>query len=411
MPTRRSFCFSSFAVTALAAMRLGTQSEPKPLPPWQHGSLDLHHISTGRGNSMLAICPDGTAILIDAGSVRNATAAMGPALPNASRRPGEWIARYVLHQLKPAPRQELDYLILTHFHGDHMGDLDANSPLDRTGAYHLTGVSDVAELISVRTLIDRNYPSYDYPAPQTLDAALNYIRFARSLAAHGTRVERLRPGSASQIVEQHTLTPGFSIRNLASNGEIWTGHAENTRQIFPPLSTLAPVDYPHENSCSIALRFDYGRFRYYIGGDLDADNRYGSAPWADIESPVSAVAGPVSVAALDHHGYFDATGEAFVRNMRARIYIAQTWHASHPALPVLDRLYSPVLYPGPRDVLATDLVEPAAEADDRYAPRMLSQHGHIVVRVASGGNTYEIFVLDDTTEDGLVKAHFGPFTA
>jgi hypothetical protein len=331
-------------------------------------------------------------------------------MPNSSRRPGEWIARYVLRQLRSAPHQQLDYLLLTHFHADHIGDLFPDSPLDPTGTYGLTGVSDVAELIPVRALIDRNYPTYDYPAPQTSDTALNYIRFAKSLASRGTKVERLRPGSATQIAEQNSPTPGFSIRNLAANGEIWTGRADGTRQMFPPLATLAPSDYPHENSCSIALRFDYGRFRYYIGGDLDADNRYGSAPWADIESPVSAVAGPVSVAALDHHGYFDSTSETFVRNMRARVYIAQTWHASHPALPVLDRLYSPVLYPGPRDVLATGLVDAAALADDRYAPRMLSQHGHIVVRVANGGNSYELFVLDDTIENGPVKARFGPFT-
>jgi len=98
--TRRSFCFSSLATVALATARppLRAQNElPRQLPPWQPGSLDLHHISTGRGNSMFAICPDGTAILIDAGAARSAAAAMGPAMPDGSRRPGEWIASLVLN--------------------------------------------------------------------------------------------------------------------------------------------------------------------------------------------------------------------------------------------------------------------------------------------------------------------------
>ncbi len=181
--------------------------------------------------------------------------------------------------------------------------------------------------------------------------------------------------------------------------------------MFPPLGELKAEEFPPENSCSIALRLQYGAFRYYAGGDLGCDTRFGTAPWLDVESAVARVAGPVDVAALDHHGYFDGSGAEFVRRMRARIYVAQTWHASHPALSVLDRLYSPLLYAGPRDVLATDLTDAAALADDRYASRMLSRHGHVVVRVAEGGGEYEVVVLDDTVEDGAVIARFGPYRA
>ena len=40
---------------------------------------------------------------------------------------------------------------------------------------------------------------------------------------------------------------------------------------------------------------------------------------------------------------------------------------------------------------------------------MKSQHGHIVLRVAPGGAQYEVIVLDDTVEDGKIKARFGPY--
>ena len=109
--------------------------------------------------------------------------------------------------------------------------------------------------------------------------------------------------------------------------------------------------------------------------------------------------------------HYDATGPEFVRAMRSRIYVIQTWHATHPALQVLDRLYSPILYSGDRDVLATGMVPAAALADARLSDRMLSQQGHVVVRVLPGGDRYEVIVLDDTVEEGKIKARFGPYAA
>ncbi len=170
-----------------------------------------------------------------------------------------------------------------------------------------------------------------------------------------------------------------------------------------------PELWPSENACSIALRLSYGAFSYYTGGDLTCDTNFGTMPWQDVETAVARVAGPVSVATLDHHGYFDATGPEFVRLMRPRVIVVQSWHASHPALSVLNALYSRVLYPGDRDVFATDLTPAASVVDARFSDRMLSQHGHVVVRVASGGAEYEVIVLDDSVEEGKVKARFGPY--
>ena len=410
---RRLFVQRAAAMLPLATplRTFGQPSPHSPMEPWRRGFLDIHHISTGRGNSVLAICPDGTSIMIDAGAVKSPAEAMGPALPNASRRPGEWIGRYALYHLRTAPRQELDYLILTHFHGDHMGDVMPDSPLAPGQGYKLTGVMDVAGILPIRTLIDRGYPSYNYPAPQTLESAKNYIEFVHSRERQRMKVERLQVGSAQQILPQHDATglAKMEIRNLAANGEVWTGQGDATSHLFPDLKTLDTKQFPSENSCSIALRLSYGSFRYYNGGDLTCDTAFGTQPWQDVETTVADVAGPVNVAALDHHGYFDGTGPEFVRAMRPRIYVLQSWHASHPALSVLDRLYSPILYPGPRDVLATGMVQAAELADWRFSDRMLSRQGHVVVRVAPGGATYEVIVLDHSQEQGEVKASFGPF--
>jgi beta-lactamase superfamily II metal-dependent hydrolase len=410
--TRRQFISTGSAALFLAASpQLRALEANTSFDPWQPGFLDIHHISTGRGNSVLTLAPDGTTLMIDAGAVKGPSEALAAARPDGSRRPGEWIARYTQHHLRTAPRQQLDYFLLTHFHADHMGELTPNSPSSTHGDYRLTGVTDVAELLPIRTLIDRGYPTYDYPATTTYDATLNYIRFVRAIDKHNTTVERLAVGSDKQITLQHKPTLGFNVRNLAANGEVWTGRGDETKSLFPPLDTLQPNQYPPENPCSCAIKMSYGPFSYYIGGDLTSDTLFGTAPWLDVETSVAQAAGPVTVAALDHHGYYDATGVEFVRAMRSRIYILQSWHASHPALSTLDKLYSPLLYPGPRDVLATGLTDAAELADGRLSDRFLSKQGHIVIRVHPGGSQYEVIVLDDTREAGNIKARFGPYTA
>ena len=389
--------------------------EPQGFEPWRAGWLDLHHISTGRGNSMLAILPDGTSLMVDAGAVDESSdaRALAPARPDASRRPGEWIARYAARQLAATPAKQIDTFVLSHFHGDHMGQLTARSPQSKMGDYKLTGVSDVAETLPIRRVLDRGFPDYSYPGPINDPSTLNYRSFLKAQQGRGMKVERFRPGALGQIRLEHDAAryPAFRVRNLASHGEVWTGEGEQTRALFPPLETLPKAQWPQENPCSNALRIEYGGFRYYIGGDLTWDTRFGSQPWMDAESAVAKVAGPVSAASLNHHGYYDSTGESFVRAMQARIYVLQSWHASHPAFDVLDRIYSPVLEPGKHDVLATDLVEAAEIVESRLSDRMLSQQGHVVLRVEPGGARFWVVVLDSEDESDRVKARFGPFVS
>jgi beta-lactamase superfamily II metal-dependent hydrolase len=109
----------------LAALSEIATSGNAEFPSWKPGTLDIHHINTGRGNSSLMVCPDGTSILIDAGAVNSPLIFMNAARPNDSLRAGQWIARYVQRHLRAAGPSELDYLVATHQHGDHMGEMGA----------------------------------------------------------------------------------------------------------------------------------------------------------------------------------------------------------------------------------------------------------------------------------------------
>lgn len=405
-------------VPALSSARLPDALAGSILSPWREGSLDLHHINTGRGNATLVVMPDGTSLLIDAGAVATAGAAVCDAKPNGSRRPGEWIARYVERQLQPAGRPgpdrvKLDYALITHLHGDHVGDVSAASPASADGTYRLTGIGDVAERVSIGTLIDRGFPAYDRPVPANYPAAQNYVSFVRSAVKGGMRAERVQVGSSRQIVMLRVAGrhPEFAVTMIAGDGAV-AEPGEKSRWVTPPEHTEDGGNaIASENGLSIAIRLKYGNFAYFAGGDLNCDTHYGRDPWRDVESPAARACGAVSVAACDHHGYFDANGPEFVRALQARVWLLQSWHASHPALSTLANLYSTELYAAPRDVFSLSLHPAAALACDRFTDRLKSRQGHVVVRVEPGGDSYSVYVVDDSDESGRVKAIFGPYAS
>jgi beta-lactamase superfamily II metal-dependent hydrolase len=334
--TRRGFLRNVSAYTALFsgsrlmfAVQAAALSPPalSTYEPWKQGMLDIHHIATGRGNSTLFICPDGTSMMVDAGATNAPLSYTIAPKPDVSRRPGEWIGRYARRHLQAANRKEIDYFILTHLHGDHMGEPSLQNPLSKSGNYRLCGVSDVAEILPIRRFIDRNYPSYNYPVPLNDPYQANYIAFIREQAKNGADVEPIHVGSDKQIrlLQEATRFPDFSVRNLAANGEVWTGVADETRHHFPELNSLKKDQYPDENMCSLALRLSYGKFDYFTGGDMTCTDNYGEDPWRDIETKVAQAAGPVEVAIADHHGQRDANGPGYVRALRPQVFIIIAW--------------------------------------------------------------------------------------
>lgn len=397
---RRQFVLGMLA--APLVLRPALAMEQQRLPAWTPGCLDIHHIASGRGSATLVIMPDGTSLLIDAGATNNALDVSAAPRPGPQRRPGEWIARYAQRHLRATGRQQLDYLLVTHIHPDHMGEVDDASPLAAAGNYRLSGVTDVAELLPIGRLIDRAAPGYDYPARPAGRYAENYLAFVKSRLARGQAVEAVRPGSASQLTMARPSAL-FGIRVIAANGEVWSGNGEQTRAMFPPLDTLAKADYPNENVCSIALKISLGKFSYFTGGDLTSYTHDGALPWMDVLGAAARVAGPVSVATADHHGMFDGLSADVVRALRPQAWVIPTWHVVHPDMLQMERMLSQRLYPGPREIYATSLTPANHLANQRLTSQMRSRDGHVVVRVAADGASYRIYVTDNGDENDTVK--------
>ncbi len=382
----------------------------REIEPWQPGTMDIHQISTGRGNSGLYIFPDGTTLLVDAGEIEQKTPNHTPDRPDGSRPAGEWIVRYIRHALRHDPKPALDYALLTHFHEDHMGGLTNSQPMSHSGAYRLTGITWVGENLPIGKLLDRGWPDYNHPMPLESPFIKNYRAFVKWQADHnGVKPERFVPGRNDQVVlcREPKKYPQFEFQNVGVNGEIWTGKGTATEHRIPPLDPLLRKQLPDENVCSIAFRLRYGGFRFFNGGDQPGI-RPNKPVWYDIETPVAKVVGPVDAAILDHHGYVDTMNEFFVSTLRARIWTISVWNVHHPTPAVWERLFSEKLYPGPRDVFATD-VHPKAHEDIKDIDRMASGHGHIVLRISPGGTEFRVVIVDDTSESHRVTKIFGPF--
>ena len=406
------------------------QQVGQTLPPWQPGYLDLHHINTGHGDAAFYIFPDGTTMLLDAGEMDPNSARVNSPRnaklhPSNNKRAYEWIADYI-KLFHPTPSNPvLDYAAITHFHDDHFGSYYEGAKPSASGDYFLSGITGVGEILKFRKLLDRGYPDYNYPhalkkdsllkkaveSPDEYKSIVNYWKFTEyHKRKYGMVVELFKAGSSKQIALQKDgeKFKTFQVQNIKANGTIWSGKGHETMEYFPPLSTGLYV--PGENQLSLALRIDYGAFRYYTGGDCPGIADLGSPKWNDVETPMSKAIGEVDVAVMDHHGNRDAHNEFNIKTMRPRVWIQQTWSSDHPGHEVLRRVTSKYLYPGPRDLFATNMLEANKNVIGPFLEQSYkSMDGHIVVRVMPGGTTYYVIILNDENETHEIWSIHGPY--
>jgi beta-lactamase superfamily II metal-dependent hydrolase len=431
MSTRHLLFFFVFAL--LSFLDAQAQQVGQALPRWQEGYLDIHHINTGHGDAAFYIFPDGTTLLLDAGEMdptsdRVNSARNAPMHPNKTKSAHEWIVDYIKRFHPSTSQPALDYAIITHFHDDHFGGIYRGAKTSRHGKYILSGITGIGEHLTINKMLDRGYPDYNYPYVLKSDSIreramknpesandylsmLNYIDFVEfHVKNSGMKAEQFMAGSNTQITlkKKANAFTTFHVQNIKANGTIWTGTGNGTFEYFPPLSKRLYV--PGENQLSLALRIDYGEFRYYTGGDCPGIADLGSPKWNDVETPMSKAIGEVDVAVMDHHGNRDSHNEFNIKTLKPRVWIQQTWSSDHPGHEVLRRVTSSYLYSGPRDLFATNMLAASKVVigpalDQAYK----SMDGHIVVRVLPGGKSYYVIILNDENEKNEIWSIHGPY--
>lgn len=383
-------------------------AQPKALPAWTSGFLDIYHINTGRGNATFFIFPDGTTMLFDAGDI-NAKAfekwskplKVTDAYPGDSLRAGQWISAFISKVYPQGEKAKIDYALISHFHADHYGSADDQSPLSRTGAYRLSGITQVGDDIPVRKLIDRgNSFPLDLKKYYSADANFqNYLAFKDDQRKNNHMfTEELLAGRDDQIRLVHfpSKYPDFKVRNVKSNNEIWTGNGTRIKKRFTAKGLMAVNKGQfNENPLSLAIKITYGKFDYYTGGDNTGIKGVGIPAFFDVEGPIARSVGKVEVLALDHHGNRDANNEEFLKRMAPRVMIQQGWCSDQPGQEVMHRINDDHLNPGAKSLYALNLTEQTKVYLGPWLDKYLKSNlGHVLVRVKPGGLHYEVFVLE-----------------
>jgi hypothetical protein len=404
-------------VCCICTANINAQQEK--LPAWEKGYLDIHFINTGRGNSAFYIFPDGTTLLVDAGDLPPSDSVRrSAAVPDNSKTPGEWIAEYIKRFFPAGKKPVLDYALVTHYHDDHFGHFDNTVKTFTDGGYKLSGITEVGTLIPIGVLLDRgfDYP-YNFKDAETrkmlksgeegkgfLNDMENYWKFISYQGkVNGLKNYKFKVGSSEQIKLKNTSDyPDFKIRNLFANGEI-----ANSWDDSIGYRKFKAGEYIDENNLCCGFRMSYGKFDFYTGGDIPGIACTGSSDFQGMDALAAPVIGPVDVATLNHHGNRDSQSEFYVRTIRPRVWIGQSWTSNHPGEEVLRRITSPDMYPGERD-LFTNFLSPANNLvlGKRGTGSYKTTSGHIVIRVKPGGDEYDIYVLNDRTPGKEVVQQF-----
>lgn len=361
------------------------------LPKWQEGYMDIHTIATGRGDATLIVMPDGTTLMIDAGDNGKAKDKQHP---DTTKRAGEWQAIYMKHFMEGLPNNKVDYAMITHFHDDHMGSI--REMLPGKNGYGLSGITLVGEMVGYDKLIDRNYPDYDFPSKKNVANANKkfmdeYHKFVEYQKTQGMQMERFDIGALNQIkllYNPKAYKKNFEIRNLAANGEVWTGVGTAHEKQYKGDPTLFD-----ENVNSTAIRITYGNFKYFNGGDLSGGNwsSYKSSE-RDMETPVAKVCGKVDVIKANHHGYYDTCNGFFMNVLSPDVVIVDARSDNHPVPSTMTRMTDPLVWTEQGEFYITVDQARGKLGEDLWSH--FKPWGHIVVRVFEGGEKYQVFVLD-----------------
>ncbi|CAB9528120.1 Inherit from NOG: competence protein ComEC [Seminavis robusta] len=400
---------------------------------WKPGLLDIHHLQVGSSVSTFCVMPDGTTMLIDAGDVNvefslKDWSKMGhpfdklqlkPPFPNDSKTPVEWIVDY-MKEFWPNGFHEpvLDYLLVTHFHSDHIGDGNDDGQRRKTDPQHgyvMSGIPELHSRLPINTIIDRGYTvPVDLKSlhDKTID---NYLHFAKD--SH-IPFQQFQVGSTSQIApRKNKETLDFKIQVIKSGVDVLG--ADGKVQQIPTDKLLSRGNgHGNENTMSAAFVIQYGCFRYYEGADQEIVRDDEGNVIFDTIGPTARAAGKVDVATLNHHGH--GVSEDYIKYLDPPTMILQGWSSDQPPKKSMEMLYnSKKSNNKTRQIFATDIFQ---ERLDELGPTLSSMFqstsGHVLVRVhppetkqLRGSRNdrrqrYEIIVLDG---DRQVKKHMDVF--
>ena len=237
-------------------------------------TLDIYVIDVEGGEATLFVSPSGESMLVDTG------------WPGFDGRDADRIAAVA----QQAGVDQIDYLLVTHFHTDHMG-----------------GALQLADRLPIRHFVDSGSGT---GLDERFRRGFDTYATLRSAGVHLT----VRPGDAVPI-------GGLNVRIIAAGGAVLSvplpgaGHPNPACDGFTfhgEEITRRAGDAEDQRSVSAAV--SYGEFRTIIMGDLTWNKEY------DLMCPNSKV-GAVDAYLVSHHGSETSGSGALVHALEPRVAI------------------------------------------------------------------------------------------
>ena len=238
------------------------------------GTLDIYVIDVEGGEATLFVSPSGQALLVDAG------------WSGFGGRDADRIA-FVANE---AGVKQIDYLLVTHYHRDHMG-----------------GAMQLAERLPIRHFIDRG------PGDGLSERGRAAFQEYAKLRDGGTHLVA-RPGDVIPI-------EGLDVRVVAVGGTVLSEPLPGAGKMNPWCDGFRPhgSDITRrggdaDDQLSLSAVVGYGAFRTIIMGDLTWNKEYG------LMCPDNKV-GTVDAYLVSHHGAETSGSQALVQALEPRAAI------------------------------------------------------------------------------------------